>query len=91
VLIDYYEKNHPEWTKGIQKDYLTMREGIDTLRHQINAQEVAYSYSSRRGWIPFGWFSHAPEVLSLASTGWVILVDCHFNPFYLAGVVEDGN
>lgn len=60
-----------------------MRRGIETYRQQVSETRSAYSYSSRRGWIPFGWFSHDKEVLSLVSSCWVLLHDKGFNPFRL--------
>ena len=60
-----------------------MRAGIEEYRFTVRPGEDAYSYSSIRRWIPFGWFSHAPEILSLASTAWVYLIDKGINPFEL--------
>ena len=60
-----------------------MRMSMETLHYKISQSLAAYSYSSRRGEIPFGWNSHEPKVLSLASTGWMIFVDAGFNPFWL--------
>ncbi len=79
----YYQKINPEWAQLSFADADSMRQGIEFLRQPLSPTEEAYSYSSRRGWIPFGWNSHDPEVVSLASTGWVLFVDAHFNPFKL--------
>ncbi len=83
-LDKFYRTEHPDWAAESNRDSQSMRLGIDILRHDLPDDKAAYSYSSRRGWIPFGWFSHDPKVLSLASTGWVIFVDENFNPFYLS-------
>jgi len=56
---------------------------MDSLLFNITQDLSAYSYSSRRGDIPFGWNSHDPQVMSVASTGWMIFVDAGFNPFRL--------
>lgn len=83
LLAEYYKEISPELAKAAFNDAVGMREGIETLRFDLAEGKSAYSYSSRRGWIPFGWYSHSPDVLSLASTAWVVLVDAQFNPFYL--------
>jgi len=83
VVAEYYKGTHPLWAYKASYDAQQMREGIESLRHDFTDSRSAYAYSSKRGWIPFGWFSHDPQVLSLASTGWVALVDKKFNPFYL--------
>ena len=64
-------------------DKFAMRMSMDSLLYNISQSLAAYSYSSRRGEIPFGWNSHDPQVMSLASTGWIIFVDAGFNPFWL--------
>jgi len=83
LLAHYYEKDSFAWSQEAALDSASMRQGIDTLRVDFPDRRSAYSYSSKRAWIPFGWFSHSPEVLSLASTAWVVLTDANFNPFYL--------
>ncbi len=83
LLAEYYQASSPELARAAASDAADMREGIETLRFDLPEDRSAYSYSSRRGWIPFGWYSHSPDVLSLASTAWVVLVDAEFNPFYL--------
>lgn len=87
-LKRYYEGSHPEWAKKTWTDARQMRRGIEGLRRNLDKSMAAYSYSSRRGWIPFGWNSHDPEVLSLASTGWVVFVDNGFNPFFLSQTIR---
>lgn len=82
-VANYYQLSHPDWSAEAARDAETMRVGIETLKKDVNDEQIAYSYSSKRGWIPFGWYSHSPEVLSLASTGWVFFIDRDFNPFYL--------
>ena len=82
-LAWYYSGTHPLWAREALSDARSMRRGLDDLRYQVAPGKIAYSYSSRRGWIPFGWNSHDPRVLSLASTGWVMFVDANVNPFYL--------
>lgn len=83
LLAEYYKDNSPSWSKAAFVDAQEMRQGIEALRYDFPEGKSAYSYSSKRGWIPFGWNSHSPEVLSLASTAWVVLLDANFNPFYL--------
>lgn len=85
-LADHYRsRGRGEWAAAAAHDAGMMRKNIDILKTRVNDSHDAYSYSSRRGWIPFGWFSHDPEVLSVASTGWMIFVDAGFNPFLLPG------
>jgi len=82
-LSHYYETINDEWSYKARYDAFTMRRGVEVLRSELSDTCAAYSYSSKRGWIPFGWFSHDPEVLSLSSTGWILFVDSHYNPFFL--------
>lgn len=83
ALAEYYQDINPIWADECQKDSESMRDGIEAFRYKYSENKAAYSYSSKRGWIPFGWFSHEPEVLSLVSTSWVVLVDANYNPFFL--------
>jgi len=56
------------------------------LTQTITVNNVPYTavvYASKRYWIPFGWWAN--PVLSTASTGWAVLVDSNYNPFYLGG------
>lgn len=87
-LKEYYAENFPLWSADAGSDESQMREGIEALRVDFPDQRSAYAYSSQRGWIPFGWNSHDPDVLSLASTAWVVLLDAGFNPFDLPGLKE---
>nr|CAX68912.1 hypothetical protein JG1_0260 [uncultured bacterium] len=82
-LADYYSDAHTDWSSDLSKDVQSMRRGIEIYRVDLSLDEAAYSYSSRREWIPFGWFSHDADVLSLASTAWVALIDADVNPFEL--------
>jgi len=82
ALGEYYMKSNDDWSQQAFKDKLTMRTAMEKLRYQISATQAAYSYSSRRGWIPFGWNSHDPQVMSMASTGWMMFVDAGVNPFW---------
>jgi len=82
-LADHYENKDPEWASQALTDKLSMRRSMNSLHCNISQSLAAYSYSSRRGEIPFGWNSHDPQVMSLASTGWMIFVDAGFNPFWL--------
>ena len=82
LLAQYYQDDVQQ-ASSVAMDAEQMRRGIEELRYDFPSGQSAYSYSSRRGWIPFGWNSHDPHVLSLASTAWVVLLDAGFNPFYL--------
>lgn len=83
LLEDYYANDSRQWSQIAAMDSVSMRQGIESLRVDFPDKRAAYSYSSKRAWIPFGWYSHCPDVLSLASTAWVVLLDANFNPFYL--------
>jgi len=83
LVAAHYKHTHPQWGLEALKDVINMRQGIEDLLTNLSRSKAAYSYSSRRGWIPFGWFSHDPQVLSLTSSGWVLFVDYQFNPFLL--------
>ncbi len=82
-IASYYQKDHLRWAEEALKDSQQMREGVKFLKRELSEDQTAYAYSSKRDWIPFGWNSHQPEVLSLASSAWVALVDAKINPFYL--------
>jgi hypothetical protein len=82
-LADYYKEKDPARFAQALADKFAMRMSMDKLLHNVSKNLAAYSYSSRRGTIPFGWNSHDPQVMSLASTGWIIFVDAGFNPFWL--------
>jgi len=82
-LADYYNFKDPDRALQAAADKSSMRKSMETLHYNISQSLAAYSYSSRRGVIPFGWNSHDPQVMSLASTGWMIFVDAGFNPFWL--------
>lgn len=77
----YYINARPEWATELFSDKISIRRHMETMHYQVSETQSGYSYSSRRGWIPFGWNSHDPEVLSLASTGWMMFVDAGVNPF----------
>ena len=83
ILSDYYRRDSPTRSLELEREARSMRESIEQFRMKLDNKTAAYSYSSRRDWIPFGWFSHERGVLSLASTTWVLLVDADFNPFFL--------
>ncbi len=83
AMSKYYQESSPELSQLAQNDRLSMRRSIEALRATLPEGQAAYSYSSKRGWIPFGWNSHVPEVMSLASTGWMVFVDAGVNPFWL--------
>jgi len=83
ALADYYKVKDPGRFAEVLADKFAMRMSMDSLLFNISQDLSAYSYSSRRGEIPFGWNSHDPQVMSLASTGWMIFVDAGFNPFWL--------
>lgn len=80
-LAEYYRPTRPDWSRQVLLEARQMRAGIEVFRQRAGDRKAAYSYSSQRGWIPFGWFSHDKDVLSLVSTCWVILYDTGFNPF----------
>ena len=82
-LADYYKIKNPARMQEALADKSSMRISMESLHLNISQSLAAYSYSSRRGNIPFGWNSHDPQVMSLASTGWMIFVDAGFNPFRL--------
>ncbi|MBF0570547.1 MAG: hypothetical protein HQL12_01625 [Candidatus Omnitrophica bacterium] len=82
-LADYYKVRNLSWAIQALGDKFSMRKSMESLHVDISKSLAAYSYSSRRGDIPFGWNSHDPQVMSLSSTGWMIFVDAGFNPFWL--------
>lgn len=83
ILADYYQGTAPERAKDLLRDIFTMRRSLEDYRFSVKGDQAAYSYSSQRGWIPFGWFSQAPDVLSLAATAWIFFIDTGINPFFI--------
>ena len=79
----YYMNGNPKYAEEAFSDKISIRHHMETLHYKISEDQTAYSYSSKRGWIPFGWNSHDPQVMSLASTGWMMFVDAGVNPFRL--------
>ena len=84
-LAVLYRDAHPDWSLSAIRDADAMRLGLESLRRDLPGGQTAYAYSSRRGWIPFGWNSHDPRVMSLASTGWMFFVARQYNPFWMDG------
>ncbi len=82
-LAAYYASAHPDWSMEARNDEISMRTGVDDYYYNVRPDEAAYSYSSIRRWIPFGWFSHKVPILSLASTAWFVLIDKDIDPFEL--------
>jgi hypothetical protein len=80
-IAKHYMDANEEWALEALNDKVAIRRHMQTLHYRVSETQSAYSYSSRRGWIPFGWNSHDPKVLSLASTGWMVFVDAGVNPF----------
>ncbi len=81
AISKYYDNGDQTLVQQVQADRLSMRQKMEELRSKLPEGQAAYSYSSKRGWIPFGWNSHVPQVMSLASTGWMVFVDAGVNPF----------
>jgi len=65
----------------------SMRDNINAQLTQQgtinNVQVTGINYAQKRYYIPFGWMANA--ILSTASTGWAVMVDSNFNPFYFGG------
>jgi hypothetical protein len=83
LLADAYEKTHPYWSRELRKDAITMRIGIEALKVRLEDGSIAYLYSNRRFFIPFGWWAN--PVPSLMSSAWVLMIDKDYNPFVLGG------
>ncbi len=49
----------------------------------LNENQQAYLYSSKRYFIPFGWYAN--PLPSTASTSWALLMNYKYNPFTLGG------
>jgi len=81
-LADYYKTKDPQRFAQALADKFAIRMTMGNSLFDISQDQAAYSYSSRRGWIPFGWNSHDPRVMSMASTGWMMFVDAGVNPFW---------
>jgi hypothetical protein len=83
ALAEYYQAKDSRLEQELRREADEMRKAMETLRRDFDNGRAAYAYSSRRDWIPFGWNSHDPRVMSLAATGWIIFVDAGQNPFNL--------
>lgn len=83
LVADAYEKTHPYWSRELRKDAITMRIGIEALKVKLDDGSIAYLYSNRRFFIPFGWWAN--PVPSLMSSAWVLMIDKDYNPFVLGG------
>jgi hypothetical protein len=83
TLARHYAQANPELARKFLQDAADMRAGIEPYRLKVSVDQDSYSYSSRRDWIPFGWFSHDPQVRSMASTCWVVFVDSGQPPYRL--------
>jgi len=72
----------------LEADHMRAAIERDLLRtDSINGEVVkGILYSNKRYWIPFGWWANS--VLSTASTGWTVLADNNYNPWYLGGAYK---
>ena len=68
---------------------------INNVRSQLSyefqfpnsVQATAILYSNKRYYIPFGWWAN--PLPSMASTGWMQMLDSQFNPFSLGGTYKN--
>lgn len=85
VLANYY-------TDQDVKNKLTLE--ATTMRNAIEAELIATQdingvsstgvlYANKRYYIPFGWWAN--PLLATSSTGWSVMIDKNYNPFYLGG------
>jgi len=83
LRIFHNEYNRPEFAAEAKH----MRDAIerDLLKTvEIDKNPVSgILYSNKRYWIPFGWWAN--PLISTASTGWTVMQDNDFNPFYWGG------
>lgn len=89
AMMDYYQ-NDGTRHGSLQSDSASMRQGVLALRTDHTSDsgldpstDMAYLYSNKRYAIPFGWMAN--PVPSTCSTGWAVLTELNFNPFYLGG------
>ncbi|OZG72177.1 hypothetical protein BTA51_17670 [Hahella sp. CCB-MM4] len=65
-------------------DYVEFADSVGPdLQADLGDNEQAFLYSSKRTFIPFGWFGN--PIPSAASSGWGIFSSYSFNPFALYG------
>jgi hypothetical protein len=89
-----------EYVKALREDEAAMLEGVQTLRFDryvstafpgkpadyanlVAQPSKPYLYASKRYLIPFGWYAN--PLPSTASTGWMIMVADHYDPFAYGG------
>lgn len=83
LLAKSYEKVHPDWAVELDREAVSMRFGLETLRVDLPNGGIAYKYANTRTFIPFGWWAN--PIPCLVGSAWVLLIDRDFNPFLLGG------
>jgi len=84
-MLRIFAKVFPEKNYNAEADHMRQCVQNTLLNSQtINGQSVqGILYANKRYFIPFGWWAN--PVLSAASTGWAVLNDKQYNPFFLGG------
>ena len=89
-----------EYVKALREDETAMLEGVQVLRFDryvstafpgkpadyanlVAQSSKPYLYASKRYLIPFGWYAN--PLPSTASTGWMVMVADHYDPFAYGG------
>jgi len=73
---------------SLQAEANHMRQAVSsqltqTFNYPTGESATAILYANKRYYIPFGWWAN--PLPSMASTGWAVMTDNNFNPFYLGG------
>lgn len=92
VDVEELKKSEAEMTKHMldlrtdnyKVSWSKFKDGVEPkYQSSLAKEEKAFLYSSKRTYIPFGWYGN--PVPSSASTTWALTWTYGFNPFYLGG------
>ncbi|MFC1594690.1 T9SS type A sorting domain-containing protein, partial [Candidatus Omnitrophota bacterium] len=86
---DFYQDSHPTYRQAMLQDATELLAGTAHFRDQ-SATWIAYAYTWLDGNFETGfdnWIAPPNPTMSLASTGWAILQELNYNPFFFEGVV----
>jgi hypothetical protein len=84
------EKSMTEHLLSLRTDAYSKSSAYDSVRPKnydnlisLSNDKLAFLYSSKRYFIPFGWYGN--PLPSTCSTSWAIMLHYNFNPFQLGG------
>jgi len=84
-LADYYKTSDPDRSNELLLEAISMRNGIEQYKVDVDADKSAFIYASERTHLPFGWYTPPTDVISTGSTAWISFLTSGFDPFVLGG------